>query len=100
MVPKQGVAIHIMSIQLPNLGYVREDVVNLMAGVPAIVKPATLTSFLTEVMVREIINSGILPEGSIQLICGSARGILDYVTSEDIVTFTGSIYWSDVKITS
>ena len=64
--------------------------VNLMAGVPAIVKPATITSYLTEVMVREIIDSGILPEGSIQMICGSARGILDDVTSEDIVTFTGS----------
>ena len=63
--------------------------VNLMAGVPAIIKNS-ITSYLTEVMVREIIDSGILPEGSIQLICGSARGILDNVTSEDIVTFTGS----------
>ena len=64
--------------------------VNLMAGVPAIVKAATLTSFLTESMVREIIESDILPKGSLQLICGSARGILDHVDSEDVVTFTGS----------
>ena len=90
MVPKQGVAIHINAFNFPIWGMLEKIAVNLMAGVPAIVKPATLTSFLTEVMVREIINSGILPEGSIQLICGSARGILDYVTSEDIVTFTGS----------
>ena len=90
MVPKQGVAIHINAFNFPIWGMLEKIAVNLMAGVPAIVKPATLTSFLTEVMVREIINSDILPEGSIQLICGSARGILDDVTSEDIVTFTGS----------
>jgi oxepin-CoA hydrolase/3-oxo-5,6-dehydrosuberyl-CoA semialdehyde dehydrogenase len=64
--------------------------VNLLAGVPAIVKPATLTSYLTEVVFKEIIASGILPEGSLQLICGSARGILDHVQNQDVVTFTGS----------
>lgn len=90
MVPKQGVAIHINAFNFPIWGMLEKIAVNLMAGVPAIVKPATLTSYLTEVMVREIIDSGILPEGSLQLICGSARGILDAVTSEDIVTFTGS----------
>ena len=90
MVPKQGVAIHINAFNFPIWGMLEKIAVNLMAGVPAIVKPATLTSFLTEIMVREIIDSNILPEGSIQLICGSARGILDDVTSEDIVTFTGS----------
>ncbi|MDB4769205.1 phenylacetic acid degradation bifunctional protein PaaZ, partial [Saprospiraceae bacterium] len=58
--------------------------------VPAVVKPATATSFLTEAVVREIIDSGILPEGALQLICGSARTILDRVDSQDVVTFTGS----------
>ena len=90
MVPKQGVAIHINAFNFPIWGMLEKIAVNLMAGVPAIVKPATLTSYLTEFMVREIIDSKILPEGSLQLICGSARGILDNVTSEDIVTFTGS----------
>ena len=90
MVPKQGVAIHINAFNFPIWGMLEKIAVNLMAGVPAIVKPATITSYLTEVMVREIIDSGMLPEGSIQLICGSARRILDHVTSEDIVTFTGS----------
>tara|TARA_B100000902_G_scaffold216935_1_gene206192 strand:- start:7159 stop:9204 length:2046 start_codon:yes stop_codon:yes gene_type:complete len=90
MVPKQGVAIHINAFNFPIWGMLEKIAVNLMAGVPAIIKPATLTSYLTEFMVREIIDSGILPEGSIQLICGSARGILDSVTSEDIITFTGS----------
>lgn len=64
--------------------------VNLLAGVPAIVKPATVTSFLTEAVVKEIIASGILPEGSLQLICGSAGDILDHIRSQDVVTFTGS----------
>ena len=64
--------------------------VNLLAGVPAIVKPATVTSYLTELMVKEIVDAKILPEGSLQLICGSARGILDTVNSQDVVTFTGS----------
>ena len=90
MVPKQGVAIHINAFNFPIWGMLEKIAVNLMAGVPAIVKPATLTSYLTESMVREIIDANILPEGSLQLICGSARGILDSVTSEDIVTFTGS----------
>ena len=90
MVPKQGVAIHINAFNFPIWGMLEKIAVNLMAGVPAIVKPATLTSYLTEFMVREVIDSEILPEGSLQLICGSARGILDSVTSEDVVTFTGS----------
>jgi oxepin-CoA hydrolase/3-oxo-5,6-dehydrosuberyl-CoA semialdehyde dehydrogenase len=64
--------------------------VNWLAGMPAIVKPATLTSFLTEAMVKDIIASDILPKGALQLISGSARGILDHVSSQDVVTFTGS----------
>ena len=90
LVPKQGVAIHINAFNFPIWGMLEKIAVNLMAGVPAIVKAATLTSFLTESMVREIIASDILPKGSLQLICGSARGILDHVDSEDVVTFTGS----------
>lgn len=90
MVPKQGVAIHINAFNFPIWGMLEKIAVNLMAGVPAIVKPATLTSFLTEAMVKDIIDSKILPEGALQLICGSANGILDHVTSQDVVTFTGS----------
>ena len=90
MVPKEGVAIHINAFNFPIWGMLEKIAVNLLAGVPAVVKPATLTSFLTEMMVREIIASKILPEGSLQLICGSANGILDHVHSQDIVTFTGS----------
>ncbi len=90
MTPREGVAIHINAFNFPIWGMLEKIAVNLMAGVPAIVKPATLTCFLTEMMVREIVDSEILPEGSLQLICGSARGIIDSVETGDIVTFTGS----------
>ncbi len=90
MVPKEGVAIHINAFNFPVWGMLEKCAVNWMAGVPAVVKPATATSYLTEAVVREIIASKILPEGALQLICGSARGILDSVESQDVVTFTGS----------
>ncbi len=90
MVPKEGVAIHINAFNFPIWGMLEKIAVNLLAGVPAIVKPATITSYLTEVVTKDIIASGILPEGSLQLICGSAEGILDHIISQDIVTFTGS----------
>ena len=89
-VPKEGVAIHINAFNFPVWGMLEKIAVNLMAGVPAVVKPATVTCFLTEAVVREIVASKILPEGSLQLICGSANGILDHVNSQDVVTFTGS----------
>ena len=90
MVPKEGVAVHINAFNFPVWGMLEKVAVNFLAGVPAVVKPATITSYLTEVVVREIIASKILPEGALQLICGSARGIIDHVESQDIVTFTGS----------
>lgn len=90
MVPKEGVAIHINAFNFPIWGMLEKIAVNLMAGVPAVVKPATITSYLTELMVQDIVASKILPEGALQLICGSANGILDYVTAQDVVTFTGS----------
>lgn len=89
-VPKQGVAIHINAFNFPVWGMLEKIAVNLFAGVPAIVKPATITCFLTEAVVKEIVASKILPEGSLQLICGSANGILDHVMNQDVVTFTGS----------
>jgi oxepin-CoA hydrolase/3-oxo-5,6-dehydrosuberyl-CoA semialdehyde dehydrogenase len=90
MVPKEGVAIHINAFNFPIWGMLEKIAVNLLAGVPAVVKPATITSYLTELVTRDIIASGILPEGALQLICGSAEGILDHVNSQDVVSFTGS----------
>src|SRR5882724_6798083 len=90
LVPKEGVAIHINAFNFPVWGMLEKIAVNLLAGVPAVVKPASVTSFLTEAVVREIVASGILPPGALQLICGSAGDLLDHVTDQDVVTFTGS----------
>ncbi len=90
LVSKEGVAIHINAFNFPVWGMLEKIAVNLLAGMPCIVKPATVTSYLTEAVVKKIIASKILPEGALQLICGSAGDLLDHVTSQDVVTFTGS----------
>lgn len=90
LVPKEGVAVHINAFNFPVWGMLEKIAVNLLAGVPAVVKPASVTCYLTEAVVKEIHASGILPKGALQLICGGAGDMLDHVTSEDIVTFTGS----------
>lgn len=90
LLPKEGVAIHINAFNFPVWGMLEKIAVNLLAGVAAVVKPASITSFLTEAVVREIIASEILPEGALQLICGSAGNLLDHVISQDVITFTGS----------
>ena len=90
LLPKEGVAIHINAFNFPVWGMLEKIAVNLLAGVAAVVKPASITSYLTEAVVREIAASGILPEGALQLICGSTGDLLDHVTSQDVITFTGS----------
>jgi oxepin-CoA hydrolase/3-oxo-5,6-dehydrosuberyl-CoA semialdehyde dehydrogenase len=90
LVPKEGIAVHINAYNFPIWGMLEKIAVNLLAGVPAIVKPASITSFLTETVVKEIDASGILPKGALQLICGSAGDLLDHTTSQDVITFTGS----------
>ncbi len=90
LVPKEGVAVHINAFNFPVWGMLEKIAVNLLAGMPAIVKPATVTAYLTEAVVKEIIASGILPAGALQLLCGSAGNLLDHVTTQDVVTFTGS----------
>lgn len=92
MVPKAGVAVHINAFNFPIWGMLEKLAVNLLAGMPAVVKPAEQTSYLTQAMVKDIIASGILPEGALQLVCGSGIGILDTVNSQDVVTFTGSAH--------
>ncbi len=90
LVPKEGAAIHINAYNFPVWGMLEKIAVNLLAGMPAIVKPATCTSFLTEAVVREIDASGILPPGALQLVCGSTGNLLDLLNAQDVVTFTGS----------
>ncbi|MFQ5448072.1 MAG: aldehyde dehydrogenase family protein, partial [Saprospiraceae bacterium] len=90
MTPRHGVVIHINAFNFPIWGMLEKLSANLLGGMPAIVKPSELTSFLTQAMVKDIVDSGILPEGSLQLVCGTGVGILEPVTSQDVVTFTGS----------
>ncbi len=90
LIPKEGVAVHINAFNFPVWGMLEKIAVNLLAGMPAVVKPASVTCYLTEAVVKEIISSNILPEGALQLLCGSAGDLLDHVTSQDVITFTGS----------
>jgi oxepin-CoA hydrolase/3-oxo-5,6-dehydrosuberyl-CoA semialdehyde dehydrogenase len=92
LVPKEGIAVHINAFNFPVWGMLEKIAVNLLAGMPAIVKPATVTSYLTEAVVKEIIASGILPAGALQLLCGAAGDLLNHVTSQDVITFTGSAH--------
>lgn len=90
MVPKRGIALHINAFNFPIWGMLEKIAVNMMAGVAAVVKPSEYTSYLTALMVKEIVNSKILPEGSLQLIPGLGRGLLDHLNHCDVVSFTGS----------
>ncbi len=90
MVPKKGVAVHINAFNFPVWGMLEKCAVNWMAGVPAVVLPAPSSSYLAEAVARTIIDSGILPEGALQIINGTVKTILDTVESQDVVTFTGS----------
>jgi oxepin-CoA hydrolase/3-oxo-5,6-dehydrosuberyl-CoA semialdehyde dehydrogenase len=90
LVPKDGVAIHINAFNFPVWGMLEKCACNWMAGVPAVVLPAPQSAYLTEATVRCIIDSGILPEGALQLISGTAKNILDTVQSQDVISFTGS----------
>jgi len=89
-VPLQGAAVHINAFNFPCWGMLEKLAVNLLAGVPAIVKPASQTAYLTERMFRDMIASGIFPEGSLQLICGSVGDLFELLECQDVVSFTGS----------
>lgn len=88
--PLQGVAIHIDAFNFPVWGMLEKLAPTWLAGLPAIVKPASQTAYLTELTARRLIETGLLPEGALQLICGSVGDLLDHVTCQDVVTFTGS----------
>ncbi len=89
-VPMPGVAVHINAFNFPCWGMLEKLAPTWLGGMPAIVKPASVSCFLAHKMAEAIIESGILPEGALQLVCGSVGDILDHVTSQDVVTFTGS----------
>jgi oxepin-CoA hydrolase/3-oxo-5,6-dehydrosuberyl-CoA semialdehyde dehydrogenase len=89
-VPLEGVAIHINAFNFPIWGMLEKLAPTLLAGVPAIVKPGTATCYLAEAAFRKIIESRILPEGAVQLICGPVGDLLSHLTCQDAVSFTGS----------
>jgi oxepin-CoA hydrolase/3-oxo-5,6-dehydrosuberyl-CoA semialdehyde dehydrogenase len=89
-VPLEGVAVHINAFNFPCWGMLEKLAPTFLAGMPAIVKPATVTSFLTERLARVMLDAGILPEGALQIICGGVGDLLDHLTCQDVVTFTGS----------
>jgi oxepin-CoA hydrolase/3-oxo-5,6-dehydrosuberyl-CoA semialdehyde dehydrogenase len=88
--PKLGAAVHINAFNFPVWGMLEKLAPTLAAGVPAIVKPASSTAYLTELVVRRIIESGILPPGSLQLICGGVGDLFDHLNCQDTIAFTGS----------
>ncbi|MBL4853570.1 MAG: phenylacetic acid degradation bifunctional protein PaaZ [Robiginitomaculum sp.] len=88
--PLQGAAIHINAYNFPIWGALEKFGPAFIAGVPVIIKPASDGSYLTEAMVRMMAQSGILPDGAVQLICGRTGDLLDHVTCQDVISFTGS----------
>ncbi|MBL4639321.1 MAG: phenylacetic acid degradation bifunctional protein PaaZ [Kordiimonadaceae bacterium] len=90
MVPRRGVAVHINAFNFPVWGMMEKLAPTFLAGMPAIVKPASGTGYLTECAVRRMIESGVLPEGALQLISGRPGDLFDHLTCQDVVSFTGS----------
>ena len=88
--PLQGVAIHINAFNFPVWGMLEKLGPTLLAGVPAIVKPASATAYLAEAAFRIMIEAGVLPDGAVQFIAGSTGDLLDHLTLQDVVSFTGS----------
>ncbi len=89
-VPIGGCAVHINAFNFPSWGLWEKAAVALLSGVPVVAKPATATALLSYQMVRDVIEAGVLPEGALSLVCGSARDLLDHVTGADAIAFTGS----------
>ena len=87
---RQGVALQINAFNFPVWGMLEKFAPAFLAGVPTVVKPATQTAYLTAAMVEEIVASGLLPPGSLQLVVGGSRGLLDLLDEQDTVAFTGS----------
>lgn len=90
LTPLRGVAIHINAFNFPVWGMLEKIAPALIAGMPCLVKPASQTAYLTELVVRRMLDMDILPDGALQLVCGGVGDLLDHVTGQDVVTFTGS----------
>ena len=89
-VPTQGVALFINAFNFPSWGLWEKAAPALLSGVPVIVKPATATAWLTQRMVQDVVDAGVLPAGALSVVCGSSAGLLDQLQPMDVLSFTGS----------
>jgi 3,4-dehydroadipyl-CoA semialdehyde dehydrogenase len=90
LAPRHGVAVHINAFNFPSWGLWEKAAVSLLAGVPVLAKPASSTAMLAHEMVRDVIAANVLPEGALSLLCGGAGDLLDQVSGDDVIAFTGS----------
>ena len=90
LVPTRGVALFINAFNFPSWGLWEKAAPALLSGVPVIVKPATATAWLTQRMVKDVVDAGVLPVGALSVVCGSSAGLLDPLQPFDVVSFTGS----------
>ena len=90
LVPTRGVALFINAFNFPSWGLWEKAAPALLSGVPVIIKPATATAWLTQRMVKDVVDAGVLPAGALSVICGSSAGLMDQLQAFDVVSFTGS----------
>jgi 3,4-dehydroadipyl-CoA semialdehyde dehydrogenase len=90
LAPRRGVAVHINAFNFPSWGLWEKAAVSLLAGVPAIAKPASATALLSHAMMRDVVAATVLPEGALSLLCGGIGDLLDHLTADDVIAFTGS----------
>ncbi|QDL36715.1 3,4-dehydroadipyl-CoA semialdehyde dehydrogenase [Rhodoferax sediminis] len=90
MVPTHGVALFINAFNFPSWGLWEKAAPALLSGVPVIIKPATATAWLTQRMVQDVIDAGVLPAGALSVVCGSSNGLMDALQPFDVLSFTGS----------
>jgi 3,4-dehydroadipyl-CoA semialdehyde dehydrogenase len=90
LVPTQGLALFINAFNFPSWGLWEKAAPALLSGVPVVVKPATTTAWLTQRMVRDVVDAGVLPAGALSVVCGSSAGLLDALLPFDVLSFTGS----------
>ncbi len=95
LTPLQGVAVHVNAYNFPCWGMLEKLAPAILAGMPVITKPATATAYVAEAVMRAIVETGLLPAGSLQFICGSAGELLDHLIGQDVVSFTGSLGTSE-----
>ncbi|AVT80579.1 phenylacetic acid degradation bifunctional protein PaaZ [Rhodopseudomonas palustris] len=95
LIPLHGVAVHINAFNFPCWGLLEKLAPALLAGVPVIAKPATATAYVAEALVRLIDESKLLPQGALQLVCGGLGDLLDHLSGQDVIAFTGSLQTSE-----